>query len=312
MALPPNALVIAEGDSWFDYPPREFYPDDKAYEADRRDVLKCLKDMTVHNEPGGQSAYTVESVAAASDRVEDMAYGGPEFPQLAELQRLIGRRDPDRPTPTAVLLSGGGMDLVAVDGGGDPAGTAFGMLLNHARSASVLAGQNELNESVVTGVIDQRLRDAYVTMLRKVTEFSVHSHGQPLPILMHGYAYPVPDGRPTPGGLGSAFVAKGYGEVEVDANSNPPAHLNAEQRERLQVRIAVMKQLIDRFNAMLEDVADLGEFAHVRYVNLRDLLSTELQGNNFYQKWWENELHPTKLGFRAIAKRFHEELQRLG
>jgi hypothetical protein len=120
--------------------------------------------------------------------------------------------------------------------------------------------------------------------------------------LVHGYAYPVPDGRSTPGILGSAFVAKGYGEVEVNANFNPPAHLNAEQHERLQVRIAVMKELIDRFNAMIKDVAALGEFAHVRYVNLRDLLSTELQGNNFYQKWWENELHPTTLGFQGYRK----------
>jgi hypothetical protein len=107
-----------------------------------------------------------------------------------------------------------------------------------------------------------------------------------------------------------------------------------------------MKQLIDRFNAMLQDVAALGEFAHVRYIDLRHTLTdpdikiltsigcetasmpglraigalkiiariskTELQGNDFYQKWWENELHPTAFGFNVIAKRFHQELQMLG
>jgi hypothetical protein len=186
------------------------------------------------------------------------------------------------------------------------------MLLNHACSAVVLAGHNELNESAVTGVTDQRLRDAYITILRKVTEFSVYWHGQPLPILVHGYDYPVPDdsfttfqgqrgdvqvGRM----LGPGFVATGYGEVEVDVHSNPPAALEAEQRDQLQVRIAVMKQLIDRFNTMLQEVAALGEFAHVRYFDLRHTLSTGLQGNDFYQKWWENELRPTALGFKRIA-----------
>jgi hypothetical protein len=302
MALPSEARVVAEGDSWFDYPPGD--------EANRRDVLKWLENQTVHNEPGGPRAYMVESVAAPGDRLEEMAYGGPQHPQLAELEGLIGKDPP----PTAVLLSGGGIDLVAVDGVGDeePAGTAFGMLLNHARSAVVLAGQNELNESVVTGVIDQRLRDAYVTILRKVTEFSKHWHGKPLPILVHGYDYPVPDGSLQI--LAPGFVAKGYGkvELEVGVHSNPPVALEAEQRDQLRVRIAVMKELIDRFNAMLKDVADLAEFAHVRYVDLRHTLSTELQGNDFYQKFWENELHPTAQGFRAIAKRFHEELQKLG
>jgi hypothetical protein len=205
-------------------------------------------------------------------------------------------------------------------------------LLNHARSAVVLAGQNELNESVVTGLIDQRLRDAYVTMLKKVTKFSERWHHKPLPILVHGYDYPVPDGSFTafqgpqfnvpPGStgvqvgrmLGPGFAAKGYGGVEVDVHLPTPAALEAEQRDQLRVRIAVMKQLIDRFNAMLQDVAALGEFAHVRYVDLRHTLKLELQGNgyDYYQRWWENELHPTEQGFKHIAKRFHEELQRLG
>jgi hypothetical protein len=68
MALPPNACVIAEADSWFDYPPSQVYKDPEDYEANRRDVLKFLKAQTV----GGQPAYNVDSVAVAGDRVEDM------------------------------------------------------------------------------------------------------------------------------------------------------------------------------------------------------------------------------------------------
>jgi hypothetical protein len=194
MALPPNARVIAEGDSWFDYPPRQLYTpaaqdsaDPEGYEANRRDVLKCLKAPTVNNQPAGPLAYNVESVAAAGDRVEDMAYGGPQSPQLAELEQRIG----EGPTPTAVLLSGGGIDLVAVDGG---AGTAFGMLLNHARSAVVLAGQ-----------YDYPVPDGSFTTFQ-------------------GPQFAVPPGcteMQAGPSLGPGFMAKGYGEVEVGVHLTP-------------------------------------------------------------------------------------------
>src|SRR4030095_2565067 len=106
-----SRLLIAEGDSWFDYP--------------WTDILRILED---------EHGYDVESVAHAGDRVEQMAYSGG---QLEEFSRRLEKLLRISRIPKAILLSGGGNDL---------AGTEFAMLLNHA--ASPIPG---LNDQVVTG-----------------------------------------------------------------------------------------------------------------------------------------------------------------
>ena len=117
-------MLVAEGDSWFDYP--------------LHDILSMLED---------EHGYDVESVAHKGDRVEEMAYADG---QLVEFSRRIEKLLRNRKVPKAILLSGGGNDI---------AGDEFGMLLNHA--VSPIPG---LNESIVAGVIDQRIRTAYNTI----------------------------------------------------------------------------------------------------------------------------------------------------
>src|SRR6185369_9662547 len=113
-------VLIAEGDSWFDYP--------------LHDVLRLLEDDFL---------YDVESVAHKGDCVEDMAHSQGQFEEFARrLEKLLR----DGKVPKAILLSGGGNDI---------AGDEFAILLNHA--ASTLP---PLNESIVSGVVDIRLKDA--------------------------------------------------------------------------------------------------------------------------------------------------------
>jgi lysophospholipase L1-like esterase len=239
-------VVIAEGDSWFDYP--------------FCDVLKVLED---------RYTYDVESVAHHGDRLEDMAYTG----ELVEFTSRLDKLLRNHVVPKAVLLSGGGNDI---------AGIEFGALLNHAFSTSP-----GLNESVVHGVVDQRLRDAYITVLSQVTRLCERTMGLRLPIIVHGYDYPVPDGRGFAGGfwflpgpwLGPRLRLKGY--------------LNASQCTQLAMT------LIDRFNNMLQGVTSLADFAHVRFVDLRGTLSNRAD----YKQWWSNELHPSRQGFEALAKK---------
>jgi len=241
-------VLIAEGDSWFDYP---FH-----------DVLKELED---------RHAYDVESVAHHGDPIEEMAFGGNQLEEFTRRVEKVLRRGT---VPKAILISGGGNDV---------AGPAFGMLLNHARSA--VAG---LNDSVVEGVIEQRLRAAYVTILSAATEICRHKAGKALPILVHGYDYPVPDGRGFMGGWGplpGPWLEPGFREKGFD---------------KLQRRIAIAHDLIERLNGMIESLPALGDLAHVRYVNLRNTLRTDTQ----YADWWANELHPTPRGFLAIAEKF--------
>jgi len=249
-------VLVAEGDSWFDYP---FH-----------DVLRYLED---------EHGYDVESVAHKGDPVEDMAYG---MGQLEELARRIEKVLRAGITPKAILLSGGGNDV---------AGDQFRMLLNHARS-----GMDPLNENILTGVIDERIRSAYITILSAVSEICKRSTGRSVPVLVHGYDYPVPDGRGYMGGwwvlpgpwLEPGFREKGYTEMTV--------------------RIEIARTLIERLNSMLQDISKLPAFAsYVTYINLMGTLST---GSN-YKKYWANELHPTSKGFRIVTQRFVDVIEGL-
>jgi hypothetical protein len=248
-------VLVAEGDSWFDYP--------------LNDVLRLLED---------DHGYDVESVAQKGDRVEEMAYGRGQLEELTRrLEKLLRRGI----VPKAVLLSGGGNDV---------AGDEFGMLLNHARSAV-----RGLNAQVVAGVIDERVHLAYITMLSAITRVCDERLGRRLPILVHGYDYPVPDGRGFLGGwwlLPGPWLEPGFREKGFDD---------------LQERIGLARQLIDRFNAQLAGVAAMSEFPHVKYVNIRGTLSVGTD----YKRWWANELHPTPRGFERVTARFAAALAAL-
>jgi hypothetical protein len=254
-AGPSRGVLIAEGDSWFDYP---FH-----------DVLKELDD---------EFGWEIESVAHKGDTVEGMAYGGGQLDDFVRsIERVVRRGQ----VPRAILLSGGGNDV---------AGDWFGMLLNHRNSP--VGG---LNPAVVDGVLALRVRVAYTTILAAVTAACERLLGAPLPILVHGYDHPVPDGRGFLGGWGflpgpwlaPGFLQKGYADLGE--------------------RIALARELIERFYAMLGAVVALPAFRHVTLVDLRGALSTDTAGDA-YRRWWANELHPTREGFVKVAGMFDARL----
>ena len=245
--------IIAEGDSWFDYP--------------GADILSLIV----------RDGYEVESVAHAGDRVEMMAFGGDQLNKFSAAVEKVIRNGH---IPRAILLSGGGNDI---------AGNEFGMLLNHVNATTP-----GLNDSIVRGVIDERCREAYLRIIMKITTLCQQKLGRKVKILVHGYAYAVPDGRGFLGGwwflpgpwLEPGFRDKGYA--------------------MLSVRQPLMNKLIDRFNAMVKGVAALPEFEHhVRYVDLRNVVPQQPN----HKQWWANELHPTDKGFKAVASRFLDVIQ---
>lgn len=250
-----KGVLVAEGDSWFDYP--------------WHDVLQMLED---------DHGWDVDSVAHRGDRVEDMAYSGG---QLEELARTIEKLLRQSVIPTAILLSGGGNDV---------AGDQFGMLINHASSAT-----RGLNADIVRGILEDRIRNAYITIIAAVTKLCRAKTENAIPIIIHGYDRPVPDGRGFAGGWGPlpgpwlepGFRAKGFQDLDVTTR--------------------MIGDLIDRFNRVLRDVAGTAGFEHVRYLDLRGTLST----GSAYKTWWANELHPTRRGFAAVAGRFDAILERL-
>ena len=250
-------FLVAAGDSWFDYP--------------IHDVLKLLED---------NYGYNVESAAHRGDPIESMAYRGGQLDKFARcLEKVVAQGV----TPKAVLLSGGGDDI---------AGKEFGMLLNNATSG--IAGWNA---EIVDGLLNQRIVAAYKTILVAINRLCMQDLGESLPILVHGYDYPVPDGRGFLGGwpFPGPWLEPGFREKLYDD---------------LATTITLMSDIIDRFNVMVAALTQDAAFSNVHFVDLRNTLSTELPGDA-YQDWWANELHPTERGFSAIADKFAMEIGKL-
>lgn len=223
------------------------------------DVLSALEDL----------GFEVEANAHCGDTLEDMSFN-PR--QLGDLHRLLTRVKLSGRTPKAVLLCGGGNDI---------AGEEFTVLVNHAAS-----GLPALNAAVVDGVIDGRLKLALSHWIGSVDAVARGVFGLPLKIVIHGYDYPVPDGRGTSLGplrpkgpwLRSGFWMKGHTNL---------------QRNR-----GVLRDLINRLNDMQIALVEELELPNLVHVDLRNTLSSVL-----YENDWDNELHPTEAGFRSLARK---------
>lgn len=184
-----QGYLIAEGDSWFDYP---------AFE----DILEALE--SEHN-------YRVRSAAHHGDTVTSMAY---DPSQLQKVHNVIRDLSEDGKKARAILVSGAGNDVV----------DALATLLNHSGS-----GLEPVNQAVLDGVLREQVPTALVSLLASISDFSNTYFGELRPILVHGYSGPVPDGRGYPllglsgPWLKPVFARRGY----VTAEPQPSSELAA-------------------------------------------------------------------------------------
>ena len=245
-----SGVIIAEGDSWFDYP--------------GKDILDELEDRYL---------FDVEKVSDAGDKIEDMAYLNG---QLEDFIRKISKVSRSGRVPKAILLSGGGNDIT---------GDIFTNFLNHADSPN-----RGLNEKIVHEYVDVRIKVAYVHIISAVDAVCEDTFGSKIPIITHGYDFPVPDGKgclwygPW---LEPGFRAKNYN--------------NMDERKR------IIASLIDRFNKMMKLLSKTPGRKHVSHIDLRGTLPNDKS----YKRWWDNELHPTKKGFERIGKIFADRITSL-
>src|SRR5262245_61569341 len=160
--------LLAQGDSWFDYPPGT-------------DLIDCL-----HANHG----HAITNIAVAGSTLNDEAYG----PVPRELFGLPwGPRQSDDPSriaelvhqikdvrPQGLLLSAGGNDI---------AGDEFFSFLNNAKS-----GLKPVNQEVLEGVISETFRTAYEYLIQTALEAAADAKIT-MPVITHSYDYPWPDGR---------------------------------------------------------------------------------------------------------------------
>src|SRR5208282_4435113 len=249
--------LLAIGDSWFDYP--------------IHDILTRLDD---------NYGYNIESSAHRGDPIETMVSS---VGQLDQFARCMDKIVSLGATPKAILISGGGDDI---------AGTEFGMLINNADLQPIPGW----NDQVIAGVIDTRIAAAYRLMFLSINSLCQKDLGRSFPILVHGYDYPVPDGR---GFLGGGWILPGPW-LKPGFDEKLFTDLNATTQ--------MMMTVIDRFNAMLQNLVQEPGFQNVRYIDLRKTLSNSLTD---YKDWWANEIHPNaggifggQDGWAAVAAKF--------
>jgi hypothetical protein len=254
--------LLAQGDSWFDYPPGT-------------DLIDCLHSN--HN-------HRIVNIAVAGSTLNDEAYG----PVPRELFGLpTGPKQSDDPSRIAELVNRIQHDkpegLLLSAGGNDVAGDEFFSFLNNA-----LSGLDPVNVEVLKGVVSQTFQSAY----RFIIENALAAAGGKLPIFVHGYDYPWPDGRGV-----IHFLGWGVGPWFDDTfnHKNYPRETAAQ----LQRRHDIVKIFINAMNDMLEDLGR--QFpGQVFYINLRDTLTRDE---------WANELHPTNEGFAKLAAKMDASLQ---
>jgi lysophospholipase L1-like esterase len=191
--------------------------------------------------------------------------------QLIQLAALLADSSARGRPPRAILLSAGGNDVVSPN---------LELLLRLAPGAPVL------DPALAAEWVDINLREALTEVLDAITRLCIRHLGAPVPILIHGYDDPVPDGRGLIGTAWRVWLKTGF-EARGYRYQQPPVEC-----------IQAMSQLITRFCAMQRSVAGLARFrGHVHAVDLRGVLSSK-----DYRADWGNELHPTPDGFRRVTK----------
>lgn len=265
----PGSIVgLAEGDSWFDY---EFIS---------RFVHFDGPDLIGHLSRGGE--FNILRLSFAGDTLRDMA-GEPQMTNVREVMRLmttldgwIGRQ---RFRPRFVMLSGGGNDMSG----------------NHGVRLDKFLNSAGLDETRAFHAIDVDYRLHFERLIANVRQVDTA-----VPVFLHGYAYPVPDGR----GVRSP-------KMPIEFDFEGPWLKPAFERHGIPFDQAceIMIRLIDRFNAMLAKLAadHAGHDGRVYHVDLRGCLPRPPYEG--YERDWINELHPTSEGFRKLAKIFRNAVR---
>jgi hypothetical protein len=222
----------------------------------------------------------VTKLARAGSTLNELVYGPDELFQSdpsqgkTRLTRVVQKLREQ--TFDAFLFSGGGNDI---------AGPEFFSFVNHAAS-----GLKNPNRDVLKGVVNGTFRKAYVDMI-EVLQAEAGRLGVKLPIFIHGYDYPWPDGR---GAVGLGIIGPWFEETfrKKGFPINSPDDLPTRRR--------IVAEFIKTLNKMLEELQT--EYAGIVFrVNLLDTLPN--------QSDWANELHPTNKGFAAVALKFNNRLR---
>ncbi len=244
--------ILAIGDSWFWYP--------------KNNILQALSEHPALKDP--------------YRNIQVLGYNGAAMSQYVDRNDIRGRYarelqyqlSPNQSSGySAVMISGGGND--AVD---------YGLALR--KDCTGIRNADQCMDPAGLGGLLDDITGALDIMLYEIARAFV-SRPRPVDVFIHGYDYPVPDGRPfTLAGLRfmGPWLKPALDAARVDAAD-------------MDLRKAVCRNLIDALNGAFESYDNHAQAVH--YINSRGVLSS---GANYTQDW-DNELHPTFAGFKSIV-----------
>jgi lysophospholipase L1-like esterase len=245
------------------------------------DIVDCL-----HKNYG----HTIVNIAVAGSTLNDEAYGPvprelfglpfgpPQSDDPSRIAELVHRIKQDK--PQALLLSGGGNDV---------AGDEFFSFINNS-----VSGLPPVNQQVLDGAVTTTFMNAYRFLIENALAAAADAGLKSMPIFIHGYDYPWPDGRGVISFLGWKV---GPWFDPTFSSKNFPNRNDAD----LNLRHQIISSLIDAVNSM-QRIITREYLDKVFHVDLTNTLHTQAE--------WANELHPRNEGFAALASRVNASLQK--
>lgn len=245
-------VLLAWGDSWFHYKLNSAGP------TNITNYLRRSQDYKFPVGPLGSNGLWLSKMAVNTE----------------EFRRELGNMLDSHVPPRAILLSGGGNDVVK---------TTLATLLYKKGTASERINQKAMNDKI--GV---ELRDHYATILTVIDGLSKGT----VPVLLHPYCHPIPDGR-----ISSIFPENPFSWLY-------PSITTRMEYDKFQDGVPIMVEVIDKFEAMQKLLAT--RFRNVHVVESVKILDPFVEGT--YKSVWENELHPNTKGFGMVGKVFADKI----
>ena len=270
-------ILIAEGDSWFQYP----------FKSDIVDQLR-------------REDWIVYSTAHYGDTLESMLYGPRQLSsvysvlvQLKEMLVTTGttsqpescKLEKDNGLPKAILLSAGGNEIV---------GKHLEFFMDHADSSNLSisdADKNGLNDAIEFGLFRRlsRLLYEYFVSVSHLCNVVYQEKCEHIPIFVHGYDYPRATGDGY-GWFGFAFAGPWIRPV-----------FESKQRLSDDDGREIIEGLVDKFNAVLESMVEKVSSPIVNPVCYLDLVGKV--GSD-----WADEIHPNKTAAKRLSRIVNNEV----
>jgi Dyp-type peroxidase family len=248
-------VLLSWGDSWFHY---------KSNSTGATNITKYLLSQKYEfpvKPLGGNGAWLSEMAA-------EIAADSSDF--LLELKNMLDSKAP----PRAILLSGGGNDVVK---------TTLGTLLRKKGDP-----KGPINDTAMDAKIGGELLAYYETILKGIKALT----GGSVPVLVHPYCHPIPDGR----------ISPNWPESRISWLY--PSITTLMGWHKFQDGVGIMTSVIDKFEAMQQVLRT--KFPEVVVVPSMKSLDPFVQDK--YETLWENELHPNIKGFSMVGKVFADTI----